>query len=471
MNNFIDFTKSTFNGIKTIASYSFQWLAYIVTLGHAEYPRVKSDKHPSPVTGPTRLQNRKVVEAERKREVIADEFFGSLKKIYGEDHAINFLLSPEYKAYLDDTNAFASIKYYYQKYVARGFLETIQDKDAFMNSPEFNRFLISDPINPSDTAAYNPFATQKIVVAETIDQVYAKYQASIAQQKEEKLQAFTKDVQRFFIEEEGVNDPESEVKKAFMESKTYTDLVDRLGSDLSFSPTLADVKRKYKEYKENLPLENQKLLDRFKDKYEFMSSYEYKSISKKEILLPKHIIEAHNNYQKRIERETAINAYMESLKKDMWDRFDDFIASKEYKNVIQNPFHSLEALKNGVEQFEKRNFIENLPDTDKAFLQSEPYKEITAKQFATSREITDAYKNFRLQKENEIAIEREKYLETLKAQLKKETGNDDYYNKFLASKEFREVWLSTIDKTAENVKQAYENYQTNNPRPWGWFGF
>lgn len=461
LDDIASFAETAYNGIKTGLDYGVQWLTYIVTLGNSDYPRVKETQKKAQMTQIVPrviiLEDREVLESKRRNSE-GEKFIQRLNNTISTNGAEEFKKSEEYKeGYLKDLNPFSSIERYYQKFSAKTFLATLEQeaRNNFVQSKDYQNFLDQDPFSTET----NPFSSG---FAEPIENIYQKYMFENAQMQKEKLENYRREVYDFFYKEEDLD--EQQIKEAFRESQSYRKLMDKLETDYKFSLSLADIKEQYKKFKDNIDVENQQVLDRFADKENFINSLEYKRISQK---TPKNIEEAYKNYTVRVKKAGEFDAYMQSLKTDS-EKFDRLEKSNEYKGVNLAP-ENLERLKGAVQMFAMRDFKERIAESNRDFLETEPYKQIINNPFSSFREIQEAYNVYLDKKRVHQDQEREQYLKELKAALNKETGNDDYYNKFLDSTIFKEIWVST-ERTRKDVESAFKEFQSQNPRTWGqWF--
>lgn len=454
--NIARWAKEAWDGIKNTANYVGQWLHYIVTLGNAEYPRYKDSASQTQIMPHVISMADRAVATENIKQKQADDFLNFLKNNFGEKMAGEFKESKAYSDFFKDTNPFATIGSYYQKYSAETFLNALEAeaRNNFIKSEEYKDFLKRDLLD------MNPFSETYGGI--TIEESYQKYLNIVTEKLKARADKFEKQAYDFFVLEE---DPvELEIKESFRDSPAYQALLNKLKTDIEFSLTLDGIRIEYEKYKNDIKQENDRVLNNFLDKNKFIKSLEYRGVSQKVPLLPKNLEEAYNRYTTRLQQEKDFEEYMKELK--LGRKFVSLESSEEYRGVTLVP-ENLERLKSAVRIFEFRNFKENIPEEYKEFLIAEPYKGIIENPFSSIREVEEAYKKYVDERNKAQEQEGEQYLEDLKAKLKKETGADGYYNKFINSAIYVK-W--SVRKRREDLENAFEEFKRENPRTWSeWF--
>lgn len=128
--------------------------------------------------------------------------------------------------------------------------------------------------------------------------------------------------------------------------------------------------------------------------------------------------------------------------------FEEFSRSTEYRHLMENSFHSIEEIKVAIDDFEKRNFLENLLVEDRgAFEGSVFYREFMGKPGSTFLDLKRYYRDFQYDRMNA-------YLEGLKLGI-----GSERYEEFINSPEFNNP---EVRYKVEDMKTAYTQFKKRN---------
>lgn len=418
------------DALVSIATYSAQLFTYIVTLGHSEFPRFKKTNDNTIVTPKTLLEDRSadlnpsetilpnLLEKEK------DQFLNQLK----ESEAESFTKSEEYNAFKKDTSVFPSISEYYQAHKASAFLDKLEiNKEDFLKSPEYKKYLTSNPFS------LNPFEI------ETLDTAYENYQKALAERLRSRMDAFNINVPTVLAKYE--SEGENLIIEEFKKSEEYLEPVEKMKKDITFSFTLDDVREAYDAFKKGQSEKQEAFLNSLKDKDAFTASNEYLAVDKKPLF--KDLVAAYKIYQE--------------LKNFKATLPQGFRRSVEYTTFLSNPFHTLQGLKETLDQYEQKTFLDSQnPKMINEFKKSEQYKN----SFSTVTELSKTYDLWCI---DEVSKSVE-YRKSLKS------NDADYYNKFTGSREYKEAILDNV--TLAGMKAAFETFEKRVPKPSkSWFGW